>query len=119
MITRLNHIAIRVNDVDAAVAFYTDKLGFRRLNADSVRHDAPWIEMKPPHGGPSIALMPGPVHSAPDAPVLLFGTEDFSATCAELDRRGVSFVRSPQFIRRGAAVIEDPSGNRLVITSEP
>jgi catechol 2,3-dioxygenase-like lactoylglutathione lyase family enzyme len=118
MITRLNHVSIRVGDLSDAVEFYRDRLGFQRLHAAPVHPAAPWVEMKPPYGGPTIALMPGRPAGGARSPVLLFGTDDFEATCDALDRQGVSFSRPPHRIHRGAAVIEDPFGNRLVLTSE-
>jgi len=89
MITRLTHVSIRVRDLSEAIEFYAGRLGFRRMSNGSPRRDAPWVEMQPPQGGPTIALMPGRPASKADGPVLLFGTDDLEATCAELDRRDV------------------------------
>jgi catechol 2,3-dioxygenase-like lactoylglutathione lyase family enzyme len=55
-ITELGRVMIPVSDQDAAIAFYTDKLGF------SVSADIPfgngdrWVEVSPPSGGAAIAL---------------------------------------------------------------
>ena len=55
-ITKLGRVIIPVSDQDAAIAFYTEKLGF------SVTADIPygngdrWIEVAPPDGGAAIAL---------------------------------------------------------------
>ena len=55
-ITKLGRVIIPVSDQDAAIAFYTQKLGF------SVAADIPygngdrWVEVAPPSGGAAIAL---------------------------------------------------------------
>src|SRR4051812_5816405 len=55
-ITKLGRVIIPVSDQDAAIAFYTQKLGF------SVASDIPfgngdrWVEVAPPSGGAAIAL---------------------------------------------------------------
>jgi catechol 2,3-dioxygenase-like lactoylglutathione lyase family enzyme len=55
-ITQLGRVIVPVSDQDAAIAFYTDKLGF------SVTADIPfgegdrWVEVAPPGGGAAIAL---------------------------------------------------------------
>jgi catechol 2,3-dioxygenase-like lactoylglutathione lyase family enzyme len=55
-ITQLGRTMVPVSDQDAAISFYTDKLGF------SVSADIPfgegdrWVEVSPPGGGAAIAL---------------------------------------------------------------
>ena len=55
-ITQLGRTMIPVSDQDAAIAFYTDKLGFT-VAADIPFGDGDrWVEVSPPGGGASIAL---------------------------------------------------------------
>jgi lactoylglutathione lyase len=55
-ISQLGRVIVPVSDQDAAIAFYTDKLGF------SVSADIPfgegdrWVEVTPPAGGAAVAL---------------------------------------------------------------
>jgi catechol 2,3-dioxygenase-like lactoylglutathione lyase family enzyme len=55
-ITHVGRVIVPVSDQDAAIAFYTQKLGF------SVIADVPfgdgdrWVEVEPPGGGAAIAL---------------------------------------------------------------
>lgn len=55
-IKHLGRVIVPVSDQDAAIAFYTEKLGF------SVSADVPygegdrWVEVAPPDGGAGIAL---------------------------------------------------------------
>ena len=57
-ITQVGRVMVPVADQDAAIAFYTDKLGF------SVAVDVPfgdgdrWVEVAPPDGGAALALVP-------------------------------------------------------------
>jgi catechol 2,3-dioxygenase-like lactoylglutathione lyase family enzyme len=57
-ITQVGRVMVPVADQDAAIAFYTGKLGF------SVTADVPfgggerWVEVAPPGGGTSLALVP-------------------------------------------------------------
>ena len=57
-ITQLGRVMVPVSDQDQAIAFYTEKLGF------SVAADVPfgdgdrWVEVAPPDGGPTLALVP-------------------------------------------------------------
>ncbi len=57
-ITTVGRVMVPVADQDAAIAFYTEKLGF------SVAADVPfgdgerWVEVAPPGGGANLALVP-------------------------------------------------------------
>ena len=57
-ITQVGRVMVPVSDQDAAIGFYTDKLGF------SVAADVPfgngerWVEVAPPDGGANLALVP-------------------------------------------------------------
>ena len=57
-ITQLGRVMVPVADQDAAIAFYTDKLGFS-LAADVPFGDGErWVEVAPPGGGAALALVP-------------------------------------------------------------
>jgi lactoylglutathione lyase len=57
-ITQLGRVMVPVADQDAAIAFYTDKLGFS-LAADVPFGDGErWVEVAPPSGGAALALVP-------------------------------------------------------------
>jgi catechol 2,3-dioxygenase-like lactoylglutathione lyase family enzyme len=57
-ITQLGRVMVPVADQDAAIAFYTDKLGFS-LSADVPFGDGErWVEVAPPGGGAALALVP-------------------------------------------------------------
>ena len=57
-ITQLGRVMVPVADQDAAIAFYTNKLGFS-LAADVPFGDGErWVEVAPPGGGAALALVP-------------------------------------------------------------
>ena len=57
-IKQLGRVMIPVADQDAAIAFYTEKLGFT-LTADVPFGEGDrWVEVAPPGGGTTIALVP-------------------------------------------------------------
>lgn len=56
MISKLGRVMIPVSDQDAAIAFYTEKLGFS-VSADIPFGDGDrWVEVAPPEGGAAVAL---------------------------------------------------------------
>ncbi len=57
-ITRVGRVMVPVSDQDAAIGFYTTTLGFS-LAADVPFGDGDrWVEVVPPGGGTSLALVP-------------------------------------------------------------
>ncbi len=57
-ITHVGRVMVPVADQDAAIAFYTGTLGFT-LAADVAYGDGErWVEVAPPGGGTSLALVP-------------------------------------------------------------
>ena len=58
-VTQLGRVIVPVSDQDAAIAFYTDKLGFT-VSADIPYGEGErWVEVEPPGGGTGIALSRG------------------------------------------------------------
>ena len=57
-LTILGRVLVPVGDQDAAIAFYTERLGFR-LTADvPFGGGERWVEVSPPDGGAALALVP-------------------------------------------------------------
>src|SRR4051812_42840094 len=48
---------VPVSDQDAAIAFYTEKLGFSKTADVPFAEDDRWVEVSPPGGGATIALV--------------------------------------------------------------
>ena len=119
MITHMTTKVVPVRDQAAALAFYTDKLGFQ------VRLDAPfgegsrWIEVAPPGAQTAIVLE----RAGEDEPRLgrftgvIWSTADIHATYAELQGRGVPFSEVPTMQPWGMwqAQFDDQDGNGYVL----
>ena len=89
-ITQLGRVMVPVSDQDAAIAWYTETLGF------SVAADVPfddgerWVEVAPPGGGPTLALVPprGAYETGRMTGISL-ESSDARADHAELKEKGV------------------------------
>lgn len=57
-ITKVGRVMVPVADQDAAIAFYTQKLGFSVLVDVPFGDGERWVEVVPPGGGTSLALVP-------------------------------------------------------------
>ena len=126
-IKHIQSATVCVTDQDAALDFYTNKLGFE------VREDAPfgqnselrWIEVAPPGSQTVLILAKGYGGCDPDRigrfSGIVFEAEDINATFEELQSRGVRFTEEPTMQDWGMiqAQFEDQDGNRFVMVSEP
>ena len=105
----VHHVSINVDDVDAAIAFYTDVLGM------SVRGDRPdfgfggaWLDA----GGQQLHLIEGevPADHGQHFAVLV---DDLDAAVAEVRSKGVE-VTDPSPVGAGRqAFLSDPAGNGI------
>ncbi len=57
-ITHLGRVIVPVSDQDEAISFYTTKLGFSVVADVPFGQNDRWVEVGPPGGGASIALVP-------------------------------------------------------------
>src|SRR2546423_15710780 len=89
-ITQLGRVMVPVSDQDAAIAFYTDKLGFS-LSADIPFGDGDrWVEVSPPSGGAALALVPGRGDYQPGRVTgIALSTTDARTDHAELKQKGI------------------------------
>ncbi len=115
-ITGVHHVALDVDDLAAALAFYVDAMGFTPLDRPDFGFPGAWLEMGahqlhlvevagplPPNGGRHFAL----------------GVDDLDATIAELRGRDVKVDRVPAVPGAGAqAFLVDPAGN-LIELNQP
>jgi catechol 2,3-dioxygenase-like lactoylglutathione lyase family enzyme len=120
-VDKLGRVIIPVSDQDAAIAFYTEKLGF------TVSMDVPfgegdrWVEVTPPGGGSGIALSSGMGEFQPGRPTgIALTSNDARAAHAELQGQGVE-VEEPMGGDGGVPLLfmfKDVDGNGLVIVEE-
>ncbi len=121
----LEHMAIVVDDYDAAIAFYVDVLGFE-LAEDSpaqTNDGRPkrWVVVRPP--GARTGLLLAQADGAEQAAVvgrqfagrvgLFLRVDDFDAAYARMRAAGVRFHGEPRSEPYGRVVVfEDVAGNR-------
>lgn len=87
---KVGRVMVAVADQDAAIAFYKEKLGFS-LSADIPFGDGDrWVEVTPPGGGTTIALVPpqGGAQAGQMTNIAL-DVDDVPAAHAELKSKGV------------------------------
>ncbi len=114
-------VAVLVSDPKRSLAWYTEKLGL-----DVIDHESHWITVgrKGQHGklhlcqyseaGDNVGLEPGN-----SGILLLLPGQDFTASCSELERRGVEFTQLPKTESWGTyATVRDPDGNEHVLMPE-
>lgn len=113
-ISGVHHVSLNVADVDAAVAFYEEVLGFRR------RHDRPdfgfggaWLDA----GSHQVHLIEAPAPSDLGQHVA-FAVADLDAAVAEVRHRHVEVSDPGPVGTSRQAFLHDPSGN-LVELHEP
>ena len=107
----VHHVSINVADVDAAVAFYTDVLGFEQRDD---RPDFPFAGAWLNAGGQQLHLIQGDV-PASNGQHFAVHVADIAATVAELRARG-EHVSDPKPVGTGQqAFVADPSGNLVEI----
>ncbi|HEY9723822.1 MAG TPA: VOC family protein [Oscillatoriaceae cyanobacterium] len=125
--TGISHVAfveIQTRDVDQAIDFYTNTLGFAKTTDAPMGPGARWVELTPPGGNTRLTLISqGNPAFAPERIGQGFGAvfevAAFEETCAELKRRGVPFDVEPRKEPWGAwAEILDPDGNSLGLHGE-
>ena len=132
MITGLSHATIFVQDQDAALEFYTKKLGFE-VRTDAKMEGFRWLTVgskdQPELEIVLMAVQPGPMHDEETVAKMkellakgamgagVFKTADCHATYEELAAKGVEFLSEPAERPYGVeAVFKDNSGNWFSLT---
>jgi catechol 2,3-dioxygenase-like lactoylglutathione lyase family enzyme len=89
-ITNVGRIMVPVADQDAAIVFYTEKLGFKLAADVSFGDGERWVEVAPAAGGASLALVPGRGEYQPGRMTgIALETVDARAAREDLKSRGV------------------------------
>ena len=118
---KADHFAFRVADMDAAIAFYTEKLGLKLMfnKVDEEHHEAfAFLELE----GGNLELLqmleesnqPVPVDTPPPQPPytphLAIATEDLDALVKMLEAKGIALLKGP---------LEIPGQVRWLYLSDP
>lgn len=121
MIRAVKFVAIPVRDQDAALAFYTEKLGFKILTDQPFDGSQRWIELGIGRSETKVVLFTMEAHKGliGTQSSVTFVTDDVDKTYAELSGRGVIFDQLPEKADWGtAAVFRDVDGNQFVLSSK-
>ena len=120
MIKRIKFLGIPVRDQDRALAFYTEKLGFRVLTDQRFSDTQRWIELSIPGAETGISLF------TPEGQEDRIGTfmntswevDNVETTYSDLAGKGVEFAKPPQKQPWGTfAILQDSEGNQIVLSS--
>jgi len=117
---KLEVVPIGVTDIDRAVAFYSDKLGFHH-DIDQPLGDKRYIQFTPPGSACSISFGDGITQTKPgEIDGLLLVVTDIQAVYKELAGRGVG-ISEPKSEPWGAihSYLSDPDGNRWTVQQKP
>jgi catechol 2,3-dioxygenase-like lactoylglutathione lyase family enzyme len=131
VITHVHSVAIVVSDLDRAMKFYRDGLGFEvtadRVDPESI--DNRWLTLKPKWGQTNIMLLKPSLprtelSSRVGKPTyIVFETADIRAECELLKSHNARIIDGPKRAGWGGAIeahFADPDGNTfLLIQAEP
>jgi methylmalonyl-CoA/ethylmalonyl-CoA epimerase len=118
-LSRIEQVAIPVRDLSRATAFYRDLLGMKLLfevPPQLAFFDCDGVRL-------ALSIASDPMYEPPGS-IVYYRVADIDAAHAELEKRGVEFLRGPHLVARLDAVevwmafFDDTEGNTLAITSE-
>ena len=122
-VTNLGVVMFTVADQDAAIAFYTEKLGFE-LRADvpfGESGEMRWVEVAPPGSHARLALNP-PMGGEPGGGSIGVETHDVLGEHARLSALG-DIDLDPEPMRTPGApllfMMRDPDGNHIAVVEAP
>ena len=119
MIRHLKFAGVPTRDQDRALAFWTEKVGFR-VATDQPMGGQRWIELAIPGAETRIVLFTPEGHEDRIGSFFngSFGCDDVAYTYAQMKAKGVEFEGEPQVQPWGTfAKFRDPDGNTFVLAS--
>ena len=126
MIKDVPLVGIFVNDQEAALDFYTNKLGLELIQDEPYGEGARWITVSPTEARTKIVLKKAEreheksiVGRSDGAPILTLGTDDIQAAYGRLRELGVRFLGEPYRYPWGTgALLLDQDGNPILLQQE-
>ncbi len=120
---RILHTMLRVGDLDASVAFYTDVLGMheiRRKEYPEGRFTNVFVGYQPESDGAVLELTCNWDQSSYDLGTgyghVALAVDDVYAACERIRKRGGKITREPGPMKHGTTVlafVEDPDGYKI------
>ena len=118
---RLMHIALVVADYDEAIAWYTQKLGFKLIEDTTLSDVKRWVLIQPPGEGSCQLLLAKAATEEQKSRVgdqtggrvfLFLHTDDFERDHENLRQQAITIVRGPSQEEYGKVLVfEDLYGN--------
>jgi glyoxylase I family protein len=106
----LHHVSVNVRDVDEALKFYVDQLGFTVLERPDFGFGGAWLQA----GANQVHLLETDKSTIDPRQHFALRVDDLEAVAAELEAAGVKVRRADYVPGAGHQVfIRDPSGNRI------
>ena len=117
---------IFVKDQEAALDFYTNKLGLEKVEDEPYGEGARWITVSPAEMRIEIVLKEAEkehekamVGRSDGAPILTLGTDDVHAAYERMRERGVRFLGEPYRYPWGiGALLLDQDGSPILLLQE-
>jgi len=121
MIKAIKFATVPVRDQDAALAYYTTRVGFEVATDQPFDDTQRWIELRIPGADTRLVLFTPKGHEDRIGTFsnITFITDDVEGTYRELQSRGVQFTAPPKAAPWGTSVImQDLDGNTFVVSSK-
>jgi len=117
MIRGVKFVSIPVTNQDRALAFYTEKLGFRLLTDQPFSDKQRWLELGIPGAETRVVLFQFEGSLQPGSQMnLSLWTDDVDGTYRELKAKGVEFTAPPSTQPWGTfCIFKDLDGNSFVL----
>jgi predicted enzyme related to lactoylglutathione lyase len=128
MMMRISHVSLWVNDIDEALAFYLNKLGFVKKE-DVMCQDFRWVTVHLPNQSDlEVALLQAKTPEAKalvgkqcnGSPIWSILTSNCQQTYKDLTSKGVTFLEKPNQQPWGMqAIFQDLYGNTICLVQLP
>jgi predicted enzyme related to lactoylglutathione lyase len=117
---KLELVAVPVSDVDRAITFYRDQVGFNLDHDHRVSDDMRFVQLTPRGSGCSIAIGTGIMSTEPGSVQgLQMVVDDVRAARAELVAGGVEVTEVQDFPWGSFVFFSDPDGNGWAVQQLP
>ena len=118
MITHVKFVSIPTRNQDLALAFYTEKLGFKLVTDQPHDEKQRWIEMRIGGSDTRFVLFTMDETAIGSTFNGALACDNVEQTYQELVAKGVEFKAPPQKAPWGTfAIFNDPDGNQFVLSS--
>jgi predicted enzyme related to lactoylglutathione lyase len=120
MISQVKFVSIPTRDQNAALKFYTEKMGFEVSTDQVFDQKQRWIELRIGNSPTRVVLFTPEGHESRIGSFFngSFACDDVTATYRQLSARGVEFTAPPTKQPWGEfAMFKDPDGNQFVLSS--